>query len=130
MANEGGLRFRTWEDLIIFIIVVIAMNAKLVFSNFQFFSDPPVDRAWVAILMGAIVSILAYLPFRFLLKDRFTNSQILSTTVLLGVLVTHETVFKLEDHFSTVSIMALFIFIFYFIVDDGTTTSLRTAAPL
>jgi hypothetical protein len=115
-----GLRFTTWSDVMLFFIVLLAMNTRLLFAYSSWFRNPPIEPAFVALILGSIVGMLSYLPIRYLMEGRFSQSDIISASVLLGLLVAHETIFSLDQYFHPVAGMAFFIFLFYFIFDEGT----------
>lgn len=119
---EVKFRIDRFESIMVFLLVLAAMNTKLLFNRFSFFTDPKYEPVLAGIFIGVIVGLVYYLPLKYFMESRYTSSQIISATALLGILVAHENLFLVEKHLSSISHMALFVFLWFFLVDEGVKT--------
>lgn len=75
----------------------------------------------MAVIAGAIISLLIYLPIKVLYggnNSQLTNSQLMSISVLVGLVSANFMAFGVEPGMPNIQSMALMVFIFYYQLDQ------------
>ncbi len=105
--------------LLVFVMFVVLATPHM-FSKIPVFMDPSYPTAIMAVLAGAIVALLSYLPIKFMYTGPtgLSNNQVVSMSVLLGVITTYFMVFEIRPGLPSVSAIALMTFMFYHHIDQ------------
>lgn len=105
-------------SLLLFIIVMVA-GAQHMFSKLPAFMNPTYPTAIMAVIAGAIVALISFLPIKYLYSGPtgMTNNQVISLAVLTGIIVSYFMVFEIKPGLPSISTLALMVFMFYYHID-------------
>lgn len=94
--------------------------AQHVFGRIPLFSSPSSPTGIMAVLAGGIVALVVYLPIKYLYTGptMMNNNQVISMSVLVGIITAYFLVFEISPGLPSVSAAALAVFLFYYHIDQ------------
>lgn len=105
-------------SLLILVIIVVS-SAQHLFSKVPSFANSDYPTGLMAVLAGTIVSLIAFLPIKYLYSGPtgMNHNQVISLSVLLGIIVSYFMVFEIRPGLPSISALALMVFMFYHHID-------------
>jgi hypothetical protein len=117
MVHIDGSTLDNTHSIALFALVVVTVaSSQHLFAKVPAFTNPDHPTALMALLAGAIVSLLLYIPVKFLYGgsgNGITNNQVMSISVLVGLVSSYFMVFTIEPGLPSISSLALMVFMFY-----------------
>lgn len=105
---------------LLLLVVVIITSSQHLFSKIHVFASPEYPTAVMAVIAGSIVSLLSYLPIKYLYSGStgLNNNQLISMSVLLGIITAYFMVFEIRPGLPSISALTLMIYLFYHHIDQ------------
>jgi hypothetical protein len=118
--NSGNYIDNAHSLVLLMIVLFVVSAAQHMFSKIHAFASPEYPTAIMAVLAGAVISLLAYLPIKYLYPapTALNNNQVISMAVLLGIVASYFMVFEIKPGLPSVSAMALMVFMVYHHLDQ------------
>lgn len=113
---QGATLDNTHATALFGLVVVTVASSQHLFSKVPAFTNQDNPTAIMALLAGAIVSLVMYVPVKFLYggsSNSLTNNQVMSISVLMGLVSAYFMVFSIEPGLPSISSLALMVFMFY-----------------
>jgi uncharacterized membrane protein len=105
-------------SLLILVIMVVS-SAQHLFAKIPSFANSEYPTGIMAVLAGTIVSLIVFLPVKYLYAGPtgMSNNQVISLSVLMGIIVSYFMVFEIRPGLPSISALALMVFMFYHHID-------------
>jgi hypothetical protein len=103
---------------LLLMVVFVTMSSQYIFASIPGFADKePV--AFMALLAGAIISMVMYIPVKYLFSGsrNMTDSDAMGVSVLMGLISSYFMIFRIEAAFPDIQSIALTVFLFYYHFD-------------
>ena len=105
-------------SLLLLVVLVVSASQHL-FSKVPAFVSSDYPTGIMAVLAGTIVALMVFLPIKYLYASPtgMNNNQVVSLSVLLGIIVSYFMVFEIRPGLPSISALALMVFMFYHHID-------------
>lgn len=104
---------------LLIMVVIVTSSAQHLFSKVPAFAQSEYPTGLMAVLAGTIVALVTFLPVKYLYSGPtgMTNNQVISLSVLMGIIVSYFMVFEIRPGLPSISALALMVFMFYHHID-------------
>ena len=105
---------------LLFFVLFVVISSQHLFSKIPVFANPDYPTAIMAVIAGSIVALISFLPMKYMYTGPtgLTNNQVISMTVLLGIITSYFMVFEIRTGLPSISAIALMTFMFYHHIDQ------------
>lgn len=110
----SGLTSDNFNHIALFFIVLLAAASPGLFAKIPFFTDRGKDFPFYAMLCGMLVSLFVYYPLHRLIPYTHSHMGPLSTSLILGLLVSVVMLPGIRQGVPPIASMAMIVHMFYF----------------
>lgn len=98
--------------VLLVVVVSVLAGAQQALSRVPLFSNPDTPSAFAALLAGAVVALVGYLPIKA--TTRATTAQAGNLAVLLGVVTAYLMLLEIRPGLPSAGTLAFGVFLFYY----------------